>query len=131
MEDRELARKTETPSAAVSAVMGIAKLHGLLVDKSKAEFDVNKHEEVQREAEEFTRSIMQLSHRLRERGEAGESFRHVRPPERIRRSLCIYSEIAESQLAGAWRHGHCPCGETSAARVPEDHCQPSAEKFRS
>jgi len=73
MEDRELARKTETPSAAVSAVMGIAKLHGLLVDKSKAEFDVNKHEEVQREAEEFTRSIMLLSHRLRERGEAGET----------------------------------------------------------
>lgn len=34
-EDRELARKLEMPAAAISAVMGKAKLHGLLVDKSE------------------------------------------------------------------------------------------------
>jgi hypothetical protein len=32
-EDRELARLLNMPGAAVSAVMGKAKLHGLLVDK--------------------------------------------------------------------------------------------------
>lgn len=36
-EDRELARKLEMPAAAVSAVMGKAKLHGLITDKSKNE----------------------------------------------------------------------------------------------
>lgn len=36
-EDRELARKLEMPAAAVSAVMGKAKLHGLITDKSKTE----------------------------------------------------------------------------------------------
>jgi phage terminase small subunit len=36
-EDRELARQLEQTSAAVSAAMGIAKLHGLIVDKVKAE----------------------------------------------------------------------------------------------
>lgn len=35
MADRELARKLEMPAAAISAVMGIAKLHGLIVDKSE------------------------------------------------------------------------------------------------
>ena len=34
-EDRELARKLEMPAAAISAVMGKAKLHGLLVDRSE------------------------------------------------------------------------------------------------
>lgn len=34
-EDRELARSLEMPSAAVSAVMGKAKLHGLITDKTK------------------------------------------------------------------------------------------------
>ena len=34
-EDRSLARKLEMPSAAVSAVMGKAKLHGLITDKTK------------------------------------------------------------------------------------------------
>jgi len=33
VEDRELARKNEQASAAISAVMGKAKLHGLLTDK--------------------------------------------------------------------------------------------------
>lgn len=32
-EDRKLARKVEQPSAAISAVMGKAKLHGLITDK--------------------------------------------------------------------------------------------------
>lgn len=36
-EDRELARNLEMPAAAVSAVMGKAKLHGLITDKSKNE----------------------------------------------------------------------------------------------
>ena len=36
-EDRELARSLEMPAAAVSAVMGKAKLHGLITDKSKNE----------------------------------------------------------------------------------------------
>lgn len=34
-EDRILARELEMPSAAVSAVMGKAKLHGLITDKTK------------------------------------------------------------------------------------------------
>lgn len=34
-EDRELARKLGMPAAAVTAVMGKAKLHGLLVDRSE------------------------------------------------------------------------------------------------
>ena len=33
--DRELARSVNQPSAAISAVMGKAKLHGLLTDKSE------------------------------------------------------------------------------------------------
>lgn len=37
MEDRELAHNVEAPGAAVTAVMGLAKLHGLIVDKSKNE----------------------------------------------------------------------------------------------
>lgn len=35
LEDRELARKVESPAAAVSAVMAIGKLHGLVVDKKE------------------------------------------------------------------------------------------------
>jgi len=36
-EDRDLAREQGQPSAAVSAVMGLAKIHGLVVDKSNNE----------------------------------------------------------------------------------------------
>lgn len=36
-EDREMARNLEMPAAAISAVMGKAKLHGLITDKSKNE----------------------------------------------------------------------------------------------
>lgn len=34
-EDRDLAREKGQPAAAVSALMGIAKLHGLLIDKKE------------------------------------------------------------------------------------------------
>lgn len=34
-EDRELARQNGQPAAAVSALMGVAKLHGLLIDKKE------------------------------------------------------------------------------------------------
>ena len=42
-EDRQLARELGQPSAAITAVMGKAKLHGHLVDKAevKAEVDLN------------------------------------------------------------------------------------------
>lgn len=36
VEDRKLARDLETPAAAVSATMGLAKLYGLLTDKLDA-----------------------------------------------------------------------------------------------
>jgi phage terminase small subunit len=35
IEDRELARKMEQPSAAVSAVTALAKLHGLIIDRKE------------------------------------------------------------------------------------------------
>jgi phage terminase small subunit len=35
-EDRELARSLNQPAAAVSATMGIAKLHGLIIDRARA-----------------------------------------------------------------------------------------------
>ena len=37
LEDRTIARSNDQPAAAVSAAMGIAKLHGLIIDKSKVE----------------------------------------------------------------------------------------------
>lgn len=37
MDDRKLAHEVESPAAAVAAAMGIAKLHGLVIDKSKAD----------------------------------------------------------------------------------------------
>ena len=37
LEDRTLARSNDQPAAAVSATMGIAKLHGLIIDRSKVE----------------------------------------------------------------------------------------------
>ena len=40
-EDRELARSLEMPAAAVSAVMGKAKLRGLITDKSKTDTTVS------------------------------------------------------------------------------------------
>jgi phage terminase small subunit len=41
-EDRELARKEGQTSAAVSAAMGIAKLHGLVVDKVKQDSTIKR-----------------------------------------------------------------------------------------
>lgn len=38
-EDRKLARELEQSSAAVSAVMGLAKIHGLIVDKAQISGD--------------------------------------------------------------------------------------------
>lgn len=37
LNDRKLARRVEAPAAAVSAALGIAKLHGLIIDKSKSD----------------------------------------------------------------------------------------------
>lgn len=37
LEDRDLAKKVESPAAAVSASMGLAKLHGHLVERVKGE----------------------------------------------------------------------------------------------
>ena len=42
-EDRLLAREKEQPAAAVSAAMGLAKLHGLIIDRSKV--DLTPHED--------------------------------------------------------------------------------------
>jgi hypothetical protein len=39
--DRELARENGQPSAAVSAVMGLAKIHGLILDKAQISGDEN------------------------------------------------------------------------------------------
>jgi len=39
MDDRTLARDKEQASAAIQAVMGLAKMHGLIVDKDKTEND--------------------------------------------------------------------------------------------
>lgn len=46
-EDRELARGLEMPAAAVSAVMGKAKLHGLIVDKSTNKTTLSADEAMQ------------------------------------------------------------------------------------
>lgn len=59
VEDRKLARELETPAAAVSATMGLAKLYGLLTDKLDAK--VNEK-----------RSVVINFGVLPENGEAGE-----------------------------------------------------------
>ena len=41
-EDRELARSTDDPAAAINAVVAIAKLHGLVIDKKNVTSD-NRH----------------------------------------------------------------------------------------
>jgi phage terminase small subunit len=46
-EDRVLARELEMPAAAVSAVMGKAKLHGLIVDKSTNKTTLSADEAMQ------------------------------------------------------------------------------------
>ncbi len=48
--DRALARSLDQPSAAISATMGLAKLHGLIVDKAKLDADLRvSHEQALRE----------------------------------------------------------------------------------
>ena len=50
LEDRRLAYRVEQPGAAVSATMGLAKLHGLIVDRAKLNADVTiTHEQALRE----------------------------------------------------------------------------------
>lgn len=44
-QDRQLARKEAMPSAAISAVLGKAKLHGLLVDKTDNKTRIELSEE--------------------------------------------------------------------------------------
>ena len=51
-EDRDLARKNDQASAAVSASMGLAKLHGLIIDRSK--IDLTPHEEALEELRKLT-----------------------------------------------------------------------------
>jgi phage terminase small subunit len=46
-EDREMARNLEMPAAAISAVMGKAKLHGLIVDKSDNKTKLSADEAMQ------------------------------------------------------------------------------------
>lgn len=46
IEDRQLARKLEAPAAAVSAALGLAKLHGLVVDKQQLSGAVGGYEPV-------------------------------------------------------------------------------------
>ena len=52
--DRNLAHEIQQPGAAVSASMGLAKLHGLIVDKSKVEFAT--HEEALRALKDFMKN---------------------------------------------------------------------------
>jgi phage terminase small subunit len=54
-EDRALARKMEQPAAAVSAAMGLAKLHGLIVDKGSFDHRHSAQDEAVRELEEIYR----------------------------------------------------------------------------
>jgi phage terminase small subunit len=50
LEDRRLAYRVEQPGAAVSATMGLAKLHGLVVDRAKVDADLRvTHEQALRE----------------------------------------------------------------------------------
>lgn len=52
-EDREFARKCETPAAAVSATMGLAKLYGMLTDKVEAKVATKQRVVVQIEGDDL------------------------------------------------------------------------------
>ena len=72
-EDRQFARECETPGAAVSATMGLAKLYGLLTDKTELtgkDGNAIKIEAVKADAESFTRAITSIATRAGETGEA-------------------------------------------------------------
>ena len=66
-EDREFAREMETPSAAVTATMGLAKLYGLLTDKTEVtgkDGAAIKIEAVKADAESFKRTIAGIAARI-------------------------------------------------------------------
>ena len=66
-EDREFARECETPSAAVTATMGLAKLYGLLTDKTEVtgkDGAAIKIEAVKADAESFKRTITGIAARI-------------------------------------------------------------------
>lgn len=66
-EDREFAREMETPSAAVTATMGLAKLYGLLTDKTELtgkDGAAIKIEAVKADAESFKRTIAGIAARI-------------------------------------------------------------------
>lgn len=66
-EDREFAREMETPSAAVTATMGLAKLYGLLTDKTELtgkDGSAIKIEAVKADAESFKRTIAGIAARI-------------------------------------------------------------------
>jgi hypothetical protein len=72
-EDRQFARECETPGAAVTATMGLAKLYGLLTDKTELTGKDGgniKIEEIKADAESFTRAITGIATRAGETGEA-------------------------------------------------------------
>ena len=66
-EDRQFAREMETPSAAVTATMGLAKLYGLLTDKTEVtgkDGAAIKIEAVKADAESFKRTIAGIAARI-------------------------------------------------------------------
>ncbi len=72
-EDRQFARECETPGAAVTATMGLAKLYGLLTDKTELtgkDGSAIKIEGIKADAESFTRAITGIATRAGETGEA-------------------------------------------------------------
>jgi len=65
-EDREFAKECETPGAAVTATMGLAKLYGLLTDKQEVtgrDGAAIKFEQVQNDADAFTSAIAGIAAR--------------------------------------------------------------------
>lgn len=65
-EDRDLAHQIEQPGAAVSASLGIAKVLGLVKDKTELtgkDGEPLKFEQVQNDADAFTRAVVGLSAR--------------------------------------------------------------------
>ena len=66
-EDREFAREMETPGAAVTATMGLAKLYGLLTEKTEVtgkDGAAIKIEAVKADAESFKRTVTGIAARI-------------------------------------------------------------------
>ena len=71
-EDRAFARECETPGAAVTATMGLAKLYGLLTEKAEItgkDGGAIKIEEIKAGAKSFKEAIARGAARLREEGD--------------------------------------------------------------